>query len=772
MDIPYPTAPDNVPVDLTKPTKSYKRNINITIVTLTFFCLLYLFLTFWFCYTTYKNTVALLDADDADIMKIIFTVCAGILSLFMVKSLFAFKKSTESRDYEITKEQQPELFQFIERLADETKAPKPHKVYLSHEVNASVFYDVSLLNLLIPSRKNLIIGLGLVNVLNLSEFKAVLAHEFGHFSQGSMAIGRWVWNLQMIARQLIYQKDWLDRFLDGLSRIDLRIAWVGWLLRLIIWSIRSLLDTVFSWVVMAELSLSREMEFQADLVAVGVSGSDALIHALHKLGAADDANSEALSVVQRLIGKKKALKDIFPLQSRLIEICRQILNDREYGKAPALPIESCATHRIFTPEIGQPPQMWSTHPHSHLREDNAKKIYLGAEIDERSAWCVFREPEALRASLTKHLISRVTTEIEGEVSPDAANFIVEKDYEKEYFDTKYRGVYLGRSVVMGVKSHEEMYTSLQADPITVLMGLYPAELEEEIEKLRNFNKEIGQLQAIKDGFLTPPGGVIRCRDGMVRKKELPATIDKLSKERDALREEIRAHDRLCRSAHVKAVEQESKAHSEYLTGLAAVLHYAEHTLADLQDIYGLVSNTFSIIIADGNVSAKERKRLVMDCSKLHIALRDVFTEAKNIQLDREVLAKLKEPSWMACLEEFTLGAPLENNIQEWLNVMEGWFDSAAGPLSELAGIALELLLIEEANIRAYFLNQEELLPVPSTASVVVPLYTTLCVGSERALQNKLNLWDSFQTATGVFPTMLRFTVSASIIVGVIWSSWP
>jgi Zn-dependent protease with chaperone function len=44
--------------------------------------------------------------------------------------------------------------------------------------------------------------------------------------------------------------------------------WVSWLLRLIVWSIRSLVDLPFRAVIIAQRALSREMEFQADLVAI------------------------------------------------------------------------------------------------------------------------------------------------------------------------------------------------------------------------------------------------------------------------------------------------------------------------------------------------------------------------------------------------------------------------------------------------------------------------------------------------------------------------
>ena len=135
-------------------------------------------------------------------------------------------------------------------------------MFLADNVNAAVFYDLSLLNLLFPSKKNLIIGLGLVNVLTLSEFKAVLAHEFGHFGQKSMAVGRWVYVAQQIAAHIVAKRDALDKFLRMLSRTDIRVAWIGMALTLVVWSIRSLLETAFNLVLMAQRALSREMEFR------------------------------------------------------------------------------------------------------------------------------------------------------------------------------------------------------------------------------------------------------------------------------------------------------------------------------------------------------------------------------------------------------------------------------------------------------------------------------------------------------------------------------
>ena len=136
-------------------------------------------------------------------------VPSAFLAIFMWKALFFVRSGSDNITLEITENDQPELFEFIYQLADETKAPRPHKVFLSPVVNAYVSYDLSILNFIFPTKKNLTIGLGLVNVLNCSEFRAVLAHEFGHFSQKSMAVGRWVYISEMIARQII-SHSWLS----------------------------------------------------------------------------------------------------------------------------------------------------------------------------------------------------------------------------------------------------------------------------------------------------------------------------------------------------------------------------------------------------------------------------------------------------------------------------------------------------------------------------------------------------------------------------------
>ena len=372
----------------------------------------------------------------------------------MLKALFFVKHRYEIDDIEVTAEQQPQLFAFLNRLADEAKAPRAHRVFLSPRVNAAVFYDLSILNLILPSKKNLEIGLGLVNVLSLGEFKAVLAHEFGHFAQRSMAVGRWVYIAQQIAGHIISARDALDTFLRKLSRVDLRIAWIGWLLSLIVWSIRSVMETLFRLVLLAQRALSREMEFQADLVAVSLTGSDALIHALHRLQAADDAWDRALNFAAGEAQAEQPVKDVFAIQQRVTEHLRKIYGQPDYGLPPERPQQGVEQHRVFKMQLAQAPRMWSTHPSNVDRETNAKRTYIHADIHDSSAWDLFADVADIKERMSRHIFKATTAE----AAPlDESLKKLDAQYELAYLLPEFRGVYLGRSVVRHAARPADLY---------------------------------------------------------------------------------------------------------------------------------------------------------------------------------------------------------------------------------------------------------------------------------------------------------------------------
>ena len=764
MDHIYPANPACVPADLTKPSAAHKRQATFAALGLLGFMLFYLAITGWFAWSAYHLAETQLSAYKPNIFVWLLAVSSGFLAVFMIKALLFVKKGNIEQEYEVTVTSEPQLIAFLNRLADETGAPRPHRVFLSPRVNACVFYDLSLLNFIFPSKKNLEIGLPLVNALTISELKAVLAHEFGHFAQRSMALGNWVYVAQQIAAHIIARRDALDKFLRFLSNVDIRIAWIGWALRLIVWSLRATMETFFNLVLLAQRALSREMEFQADLVAVSVTGSDALIHALHKLQSADEAWDSAQNFLNEQVNQGIANKDVFAIQTRVMQHTAKILNDPGYGKVANVPSEQPEKHRVFTADIAQPPRMWATHPYNHEREQNAKKVYVPGVLDNRSSWIIFDNAAALKETFTLKLLDRFKLEFK----PDAEIFAeLDKRYSREYLNGRYRGAYLGRSFVRSSQKHSQLY-DIKIDSIqNSLRELYPEALVAKLDSLRVLEKERNLLIALRDGIYTPPDGVIRFRSKEVKKRELPALIETLTDECSAAHQEVLKHDMECRTAHLLAARKLGKGWDKYLNGLLAVLHYADHQHANITDSRALMSNTYAVITADRNVSKRELDRLINAGQEVFAALHAVYDGTRQINLPPHLLEKLEIENWSTALGEFTFVPPTRENISNWLEAVDSWINTALGGLGALRQITLEHLLQTETRV-AVWINKGEATEDAPKAATIPTEYPTLTPGEERELQKRLGLWDRFQTADGFAAGAMRLFIAAGIIGGALF----
>src|ERR1700722_9276020 len=169
--LPYPSSPTNVPEGFTDFAASYIRQQNKLLVGMLLFLIFYIFLV---TFSAMVGTWCLLAWTRHFPLKFIGMIISFIAFLFLLKGFFKRPPISKEKNIEITEEEHPLLFKFIEKLCDEIRAPLPQKVYLSPDVNAACIRRLSLINLVVEPKSELLIGLGLVNCLNLSEFKAVL----------------------------------------------------------------------------------------------------------------------------------------------------------------------------------------------------------------------------------------------------------------------------------------------------------------------------------------------------------------------------------------------------------------------------------------------------------------------------------------------------------------------------------------------------------------------------------------------------------------------
>lgn len=146
---------------------------------------------------------------------------------------------------------QPRLFAALDEVARAVGEPMPAEVYITPEMNAGVLQR--------GRRRVMVIGLPLMQVMSVSEMRAVLAHEFGHYHGGDTKLGPWVYRT----------RETIERTLRTVSRqgalLQLPFLWYGRLF------------------LRVSQAVSRQQEFAADLLAARTMGAKPMIDGLRKL---------------------------------------------------------------------------------------------------------------------------------------------------------------------------------------------------------------------------------------------------------------------------------------------------------------------------------------------------------------------------------------------------------------------------------------------------------------------------------------------------------
>ncbi|MCO8125303.1 M48 family metallopeptidase [Stieleria sp. TO1_6] len=159
--------------------------------------------------------------------------------------LFGRRHSGESTT-QLTRESQPVMYEFVDQICEKLGAPKPCRIDLDCEFNASA----SLRRGWIKSGNNdlvLTIGIPFIAIQNTEQLASVIAHEFGHFRQGSAMKTSYVigsltnWFMRSAASGPVY------------------FYWFGYLTH------------------MLSGSLTRQMEWDADRHAVQLAGTKAFV---------------------------------------------------------------------------------------------------------------------------------------------------------------------------------------------------------------------------------------------------------------------------------------------------------------------------------------------------------------------------------------------------------------------------------------------------------------------------------------------------------------
>jgi heat shock protein HtpX len=157
----------------------------------------------------------------------------------------------------LNKQDYPHIHEEVENIAKSLNQKNLDEIYIIPEINAWVssiggFFGIG-------SKRILGIGLPLLEILNVSEFRAILAHEFGHYHGGDTKLGPWIYRTRSTIIRTI------QKLVDHRSIIQFPFIWYGKLFLRI------------------TNSISRNQEYAADKLAVSLTDSESFESGLKKI---------------------------------------------------------------------------------------------------------------------------------------------------------------------------------------------------------------------------------------------------------------------------------------------------------------------------------------------------------------------------------------------------------------------------------------------------------------------------------------------------------
>ena len=332
---------------------------------------------FWITYMVFGW---FLEAETINLRGLIYGGIALIamwwfciqIAWYLVRPLFTVHWSSDDNRLEVQEWECPELFSMIADLARETGNKMPKHVYLNSELNACVFYNsTSIWSIFFPTRKNLMVGTGLLHGMNKDELKAILAHEFGHFSQQTMKVGSITYRLLMIIRDMIeYAQEEQEQASLSWDESDSLEKWFHIASGPMVF-ITKLTIKFFNYIEKKNRSLSRFMEFEADAVACRIVGVKPFISSLYKLDFLSSRYGLYEDVVTKLLQNKRYIDDY----AKGFAIVERMIADEDgtsisFDETIETPIsdESRYPSKIVITDG------WNTHPSVTERIENANQF--------------------------------------------------------------------------------------------------------------------------------------------------------------------------------------------------------------------------------------------------------------------------------------------------------------------------------------------------------------------------------------------------------------
>lgn len=288
----------------------------------------------------------------------------------------------------LTRQSDPLLYAFVERIAVAVGAPMPSRIDVDTDVNASAAFQTGLFN---PSRNELVLtlGLSLIVGLNTRQFAGVLAHELGHFTQqSSIRLTTLVIRISAWFAQVADSEDWdykLSRIAQDLGALALAVHAFRLAMKIPQWILRGLL--MLTYLVCGYMF--RQREFDADRFETRVGGSTCFESTTRRIEVLSVSYRRAIDDLQYGHGEGRlgdnlpllVLSNAKQLPKKIHKALRKHVDESKTGLFDSHP---CPRERIENAWQEQSPGIYQVEYPAHLLFSN----FLG--LARNATWDFYR----------------------------------------------------------------------------------------------------------------------------------------------------------------------------------------------------------------------------------------------------------------------------------------------------------------------------------------------------------------------------------------------
>lgn len=616
----------------------------------------------------------------------------------MLKNLFKYKTSAKPDEIELFEDEHPRLFEFIRKVCDEVGAPYPAHVYVDFNVNAAAIAETySIFNLILPTNRSLLVGMGLVNAVNLTEFKAVLAHEFGHFAQGAK-ISHYFSTVFTVIGHVIYGEDWFDSLIS---------AWADWssigsesgpgfafrlparFVSCILWCLRKLLDLLAYVIYVFYKSYRRQCEFNADLVAVSVTGSDAPVHLLAKCDSGYSCWQQAAGDLKVALDNHIYTSDFFYHQTEALRLLKKKNKDNRYrvDDLPPLPKNPEKHTQVFDEADDRLSTMWQDHPSNYDRELNAKNIYIRSEFDDRSPWLLFDNADELKERIT-YKFYRYHFRIDRDVilaDPIEVQGFIDEEHGERTYNPMYQGLYDNRDLF--IKGLKDLAQDSANEPWTIAelaenhAKLYSAEVKHRSQLYYKRREEQRLMIGVFNGWHKPKNDELEFRGDVYEPGDAKRLLKKVEKELEADIGWLAQLDRKVFMTYFQMALQIHKAVAEELYLRYEFQLELQNIWYELQKQDGPMDAAIDYLNAQQGDTIPEKafEELLTIFRDTHKAMKTMLKSAKSM-----TIPGLQNMPAGQSLRSFLLSADLIDGLSKYeRSVSIGWINELIGQFREM-----------------------------------------------------------------------------------------